>query len=165
MYHWNSPVLIQAASKTRFIPNKKESALQWMQYENKTWLLWVKYCSFYSCCCPQWDDSSRHSEKNLTLDSWRWGQSCFKDLLVGIFFSRHEAPSLSVDGIGGGQYPNCLAQGSTPCLGLLKLPSTCWYPAVGEGSLAVVAPGPPGMWGGGLQQEEPCFPTCEPAIL
>lgn len=134
MYHWNSPPLVQTASKTCFILNKKESALQWMQYENKTWLLWVRYCSFYSCRCPQWDDSSRYSEKNLTLGSRSWGRSCFEDLLVGIFFLWHSALGLSVDGIGGGQNTRitCLGsmQGSTPCLGLLELPSTCRFPAV-----------------------------------
>ena len=105
-----------------------------MQYENKTWLLWVKYCSFYSCRCPQQDDSSRRSEKNLTLGSWHWGRSCFEDLLVGIFFPWHSALGLSMDGIGGGQNLQIAwrvsTQGSTPCLGLLKLPSTCWFPAV-----------------------------------
>lgn len=134
MHHWNSPALVQADSKLCFILNKKESALQWMQYENKPWLLWVKYCSFYSYCCPQWDESSRNSEKNLTLGSWCWGQNCFKDLLVGIFFLWHSPLGLSVDLVGGGQNTQMawrvLMQGSNPCLGLLKLPSMCWFPAV-----------------------------------
>lgn len=32
MYHWNSPILVQTASKTYFIPNKRETAFQWIQY-------------------------------------------------------------------------------------------------------------------------------------
>lgn len=137
MYHWNSPALVQTPSKACFILNKKGNALQWMQYKNKTWLLWVRYCSFYARCCPQWDDSSRHSEKNLTLGSWRWGRSCFEDLLVGIVLPWHSALGLSVAGIGGGQNTQiaCLVlmQGSTPCLGLLKLASMCRFPAVERG--------------------------------
>lgn len=43
----------------------------------------------------------------------------------------------------------------------LDVPVSC----SGEGSMAVVALGPPGVRGRVPQQEEPCLPTCEPAIL
>lgn len=46
-------------------------------HSNETWFLWVRYCSFYPCCCPQWDDSSRQSAKNLTLSSWHWEAKTF----------------------------------------------------------------------------------------
>lgn len=67
MYYWNSPALAQMASKTCYILNKKESALQWMQYENKTWFLWVRYCSFSSRYCPQW---VTHTDRVRKI--WPW---------------------------------------------------------------------------------------------
>lgn len=157
MYYWNSPALAQMASKTCFILNKKESALQWMQYENKTWVLWVRYCSFSSRYCPQWDDSYRQSEKNVTLGSWHWRQSCFKDLLWGIFFLWRSAPSLSVDGTGdeqNTQIPGLVSmQGSAVCLSWLKLPSTCWFPAVERGPWLVL------HWGFQGCEKEVCSRT------